>query len=240
MEWREDGVVLSVRRHGETSAIVETFTRSHGRHLGVVRGGTSRKLTPFLQPGAQLDLVWRARLDEHLGTLSVEPLKTRAAAVLGDRLALSALNSIVALAGFCLPERAAYPDLYDQTIELLDDLTDGVGWLPGYLHWECSLLAEMGFGLDLSACAVEGVNEDLAFVSPRTGRAVSRQAAGDWADRLLPLPPVMVGGPASVEGILAGLKTTGFFLSGRLAPSLGNRPLPAARQRFLDVLARQT
>ncbi|WP_424966986.1 DNA repair protein RecO [Dinoroseobacter sp. S375] len=238
IEWREAGVLLSVRPHGETSVIVEAFTEGHGRHLGVVRGGISRKLAPVLQPGAQLDLHWKARLEDHLGSFSVEPVKGRAAAVLGDRLALSAMSAALALAGFSLPERAAYPAFYAQTIALLDAMAAGTGWLPAYLDWEMALLEQMGFGLDLSACAVRGVNEDLAYVSPRTGRAVSRQAAGAWVDRLLPLPDVMLGGPAGLSGVQEGLRTTGHFLTEKLAPALGNRPLPPARARFVDLLAK--
>lgn len=238
IEWREEGILLSVRPHGETSAIVEAFTRDHGRHLGVVRGGVSRKLAPVLQPGAQLDLHWKARLEDHLGAFSVEPIRGRAAAVLGDRLALAALSSVLALARFALPERAAYPAFYGQTEALLDALAEGTGWLPAYLDWEMALLEQMGFGLDLSACAVRGVNEDLAFVSPKTGRAVSREAAGKWIDRLLPLPDVMLGGAAHLDGVRAGLRTTGHFLTHQLAPSLGDRPLPEARARFADLLNR--
>ncbi|WP_424972040.1 DNA repair protein RecO [Dinoroseobacter sp. S76] len=238
IEWREEGVLLSVRPHGETSVIVEAFTEGHGRHLGVVRGGISRKLAPVLQPGAQLDLHWKARLEDHLGAFSVEPIKGRAAAVLGDRLALSAMSAALALAGFALPERAAYPVFYAQTVALLDAMAAGTGWLPAYLDWEMALLEQMGFGLDLSACAVRGVNEDLAYVSPRTGRAVSRQAAGAWVDRLLPLPEVMLGGPAGLVGVQAGLRTTGHFLEEKLAPALGNRPLPPARARFVDLLVK--
>lgn len=239
IEWREQGVLLSVRPHGETSTIAEVFTRDHGRYLGVVRGGISRRLAPVMQPGAQLDLTWKARLEDHLGTFSVDPLKGRAGAVLGDRLALSGLSAALALVSFALPEREAHARFFDQFTALLDAMVDGTGWLPAYLDWEMALLEETGFGLDLSACAVRGVNEDLAFVSPRTGRAVSRQGAGDWQARLLPLPDVMLGGPASLDGIAAGLKTTGYFLEEKLAPALGNRPLPGARARFVDLLARQ-
>jgi DNA repair protein RecO (recombination protein O) len=238
IEWREQGILLSVRPHGETSVIIEAFTEGHGRHLGVVRGGVSRRLTPVLQPGAQLDLTWKARLEDHLGGFTVEPVRGRAAGILGDRLALSALASALALASFALPERAAYPAFYAQTLELLDAMAAATGWLPAYLDWEIALLEQMGFGLDLSACAVRGVNEDLAYISPRTGRAVSRAAAGAWVDRLLPLPEVMLGGPATLPGVRDGLRTTGFFLTEKLAPALGNRPLPAARARFADLLAR--
>jgi DNA repair protein RecO (recombination protein O) len=218
MEWRDQGILLSSRVHGENSSIIEVLTSEHGRHLGVVRGGQSRKVAPILQAGAQIDVTWRARLEDHLGSYSVDLIQARAASVLSDRLALAALNAIVGLAAFSLPERAACGDFYAQTRELLDDLVAGTGWLPGYLFWEVALLDEMGLRLDLSKCAATGSTEDLAFVSPKTGRAVSRAAAGEWADRLLPLPGCLLGAPASLEDVRAGLQTTGFFLEHRLAP----------------------
>ncbi len=240
MEWRDQGALLAVRRHGETSAIIEVFTAEHGRHAGVVRGGTSRKITPVLQPGAQLDVTWRARLDEHIGSYNVEPLKSRAAAVMGDRLALIGLNAVTGLLCFCLPEREPHPQLYERTITLLDLLGTSPVWPLAYLRWELALLDEMGFGLDLSCCAVTGSIDDLAYVSPKSGRAVSVEGAGEWADKLLPLPPSLLGhGRAEPDGISKGLVTTGFFLHNRLAPQLGNRPLPAARQRLIDAIARQ-
>jgi len=240
MEWRDQGVLLAVRRHGETSAIIEVFTPAHGRHVGVVRGGTSRKIAPILQPGAQLDVTWRARLEEHIGSFSVEPVQSRAAAVMGDRLALSGLNSITGLLGYCLPEREAYPSLYAHSIMLLDLLGRSEVWPLAYLRWELALLEDMGFGLDLSACAVTGAGDDLAYVSPRTGRAVSAEAAGEWADRLLPLPPCLLGhGDGDLAGIGDGLVTTGFFLKNRLAVQLSDRPLPAARQRLVDAIVRR-
>ena len=241
MEWRDEGALLSVRRHGETAAIIEVFTALHGRHAGVVRGGTSRKIAPILQPGAQLDLTWRARLDEHIGAFTVEPLRSRAADLMSDRLSLAGLNAVTALLTFAQPEREAHPRLYASTIALLDMIgTTGV-WPLAYLRWEMALLEEMGFALDLSVCAATGAVDDLVFISPRTGRAVSRAGAGDWADRLLPLSPAMTGtGGYAVAEVLIGLGATGHFLAENLAASLGNRPLPEARQRLLDALARQS
>ncbi len=239
MEWRDQGALLAVRKHGETSAIIEVFTSDHGRHLGVVRGGTSRKIAPILQPGAQLDVTWRARLDEHIGSYSVEPVKSRAASVMGDRLALAGLNATTALLSFCLPERETHPRLYVQTITLLDLLGNSDAWPLAYLRWELVLLNGMGFGLDLTQCAVTGTLDDLAYVSPASGRAVSAEGAGEYADRLLPLSPSLLGhGNGEKVGVLEGLQTTGFFLTHRLAPQMGDRPLPEARQRLLDALAR--
>src|SRR6056297_2772942 len=167
MEWRDQGILLSSRRHGETSAIIEVFTPEHGRHAGVVRGGASRKMAPVLQPGAQLDLTWRARLEDHLGAFTVEPVRGRAAGLMGDRAALAGLAAITALAAFALPERQAYPAFYRQTVAVLDLVGQSEAWPFAYLRWEAALLSEMGFGLDLSACAATGATEELAFVSPR-------------------------------------------------------------------------
>jgi DNA repair protein RecO (recombination protein O) len=239
IEWREDGTLLSVRRHGETSAIVEVFTEGHGRSSGVVRGGTSRKLAPHLQPGAQLDVAWSARLDEHIGTFTVEPLKSRAAAIMTDSLALAGLNAMCALLCFTLPEREPHALLYRRSLALFDLLGTNEAWPVVYLRWELALLEEMGFGLDLATCAATGTRDDLAYVSPKTGRAVSAEGAGAWAGRLLPLPSILLGqGQGAMDEILDGLRTTGHFLNHWLAPALGERPLPVARQRLLDALAR--
>lgn len=239
IEWRDQGALLKVRKHGETSAIIEVFTENHGKAAGVVRGGTNRKIAPILQPGAQLDVTWKARLDSHLGSFTVEPVRSRAAQVMQDRLALAGLNAVTGLLSFVLPEREGQSTLYARSIQLLDLLGQTDIWPLAYLQWEVALLEETGFALDLSACAVSGGNDDLFYVSPRTGRAVSRLAAGDWADRLLPLPHVLLGkGDAGAEQIVIALKTTGHFLHNHLAKSLGNRDLPEARARLIDVLKR--
>ena len=239
MEWREEGLLLSTRPHGENAAIIEVLTEARGRHAGIVRGGASRKIKPILQPGAQLDVTWKARLEDHLGAFTVEPIRSRAAASLGDRLSLAGLNAVVSLLLFCLPEREAHGPLYRRTEQLLDLLGQNDVWPLAYLRWEVALLEEMGFGLDLSACAVTGGPEDLAYVSPKTGRAVSRTGAGTWADRLLPLPDVLRGvGDAPDSEVVQALETTGYFLNNHLAPDLGNKPLPDARARFVDAFTR--
>lgn len=239
MEWRDQGILLSTRRHGETSAIIEMFTPEQGRHLGVVRGGTSRKIAPILQPGAQLDVAWRARLEDHIGSFTVEPVRSRAAAAMGDRLTLAGLNAVTALLSFCLPEREPHPPLYARTEALLDLLGQGELWPLAYLKWELALLEEMGYGLDLTVCAVTGATEGLLYVSPKSGRAVSKDGAGEWADRLLPLPDVLRGlGEAPDAEIALGFKTTGHFLNAHLARDLGDKPLPEARARYVDAFSR--
>jgi len=240
MDWRDTGILLTVRRHGESAAIIDVFTETRGRHSGVVPGGAGRRLSPLLQPGAQLDVSWRARLEDHIGTYSVEPQRSRAAAALSGRMALAGLNAVTALLAFCLPEREAHPGLYSRTEPLLDLLGNDDLWPLAYLRWELALLEELGFGLDLTTCAVTGATEGLAYVSPRTGRAVSAQGAGEWADRLLPLPPILRGeGDAPDAEIAEAFRTTGHFLEDRVAPALGNRPLPEARARFVDLFSRR-
>jgi len=239
MEWRDQGILLATRRHGETSAIIEVFTPSQGRHVGVVRGGTSRKIAPILQPGAQLDVAWRARLEDHIGSFTVEPVRSRAATAMGDRLALAGLNAVTALLSFCLPEREAHPALYARTEALLDLLGQADVWPLAYLQWELGLLEEMGYGLDLGSCAVTGATEGLVYVSPKSGRAVSEKGAGDWADKLLPLPDVLRGqGEAPDAEIAQAFKTTGHFLNAHLARNLGDKPLPEARARYVERFSR--
>jgi DNA repair protein RecO (recombination protein O) len=234
MEWRDHGSLLTVQRFGETSAIIDVFTEKHGRHAGIVRGGASRKLRPVLQPGSLLDLTWHARLEEHLGTFRVEPLSSRVALIMSDRVALAALNAICGLLKFSLPEREVHPRLFAATEALLDQLSESSTVARNYLEWELILLSVLGFGLDIETCAVTGSRDDLAYVSPKTGRAVSRDAAGEWAEKLLPYPDLN-----SKIGIWGGLKTTGYFLDTWLARSLGERPIPNARERLLSRLDQQ-
>ena len=239
MEWAAEGLVLAVRAHGESAAIVDIFTEAQGRHAGVVRGGTGRRMAPVLMPGNQVAAVWRARLDEHLGHFTIEPVQARAARLMADRRALAGLSAICALAARALPEREPHPALYAATLTLLDALATVPDWPVLYLRWECGLLADLGFGLDLSACAVTGATEGLAWVSPRTGRAVTAEAARGWEDRLLPLPQVLLHpGPATPADLAAGLRLTGHFLYKGVCADPGARPLPEARARLVDLLSR--
>lgn len=235
MEWTGEGVLLTARPHGESAAIIEVLSPDHGLHKGVVRGGAGRRMAPILQPGAQLHLVWRARLDEHLGAFTVEPVRGRAAAIMVDAERLAALNAIAALTVFALPERDPHPRFYAATIHLLDLLAAGEPWFGAYLAWERLLLEETGYGLDLTCCAVTGAVDGLAYVSPRTGRAVTAKGAGAFADRLLPLPPLLLDEttPETRAAMAQGLRTTGHFLHAVLAPALGARPLPEARARLV-------
>ncbi|MBC6437460.1 MAG: DNA repair protein RecO [Rhodobacteraceae bacterium] len=239
MDWRSEGVLLAVRPHGETAAIIEVFTAGHGRCAGVVRGGASRKMAPILQPGAQLDVRWRARLSEHIGSFTVEPIRCRAAGAMANPVTLAGLAAVCALLSFTLPEHVPHPVLYARSVALLDGL-GATHWARAYLEWELSLLDEMGFALDLTACAVTGARHGLTHVSPKTGRAVSAEGAGTWASRLLPLPQCLVtGGPASAENLAEGFRLTGYFLAHHMARALGNRPIPPARQHLVNRINRR-
>jgi len=239
MDWSDEGIVTAVRRHGESAAILEVFTAAHGRHAGVVRGGAGRRMAPLLQPGNLLGLVWTARLEEHIGSFRVEPLASVAGPVMADRAALAALASMTALIGVALPERAPHPALYGATRDVVLALARAADWPARYARWELALLDELGFGLDLGRCAVTGATEDLAHVSPRSGRAVSRAAGAPWAGRLLALPAFLRPGDAVAQAgdIAAALALTGYFLEARLAPSLARGALPAARARAAALLA---
>lgn len=236
MEWRDEGILLTARRHGEGAAILEAFTAAHGRHAGVAPGGGSRRMAPLLQPGAQLDLEWHARLESHIGRYRVEPIRSRAAALMSDRRALAAMGAVAALLRY-LPEREPHPALYARTLTLMDALGTDPDWPTLYALWELDLLAELGFGLDLSACAATGTREDLVWISPRTGRAVSREAGAPYADRLLPLPGYFLG---RREGAPAdGLRATGHFLRAWVAPAFGAEGPPEARERLAELLTRE-
>ncbi len=239
MEWRDEGIVLTARRHGEGDALLSLLTFAHGRHRGLVRGGAGRRRRPLLQSGNRLACTWRARLPEHLGHWTLEPLRLYAATLLEDAVGLAAVGSACGLLELGLAEREPHPRLYAALLSLLDHLAAAApDRLARYVRFELLLLEELGFGLDLSACAVSGRTDDLAWVSPKTGRAVARTAAGRWAPRLLPLPPFLVAdAPATPADLLAGLRLTGHFLERHvLAPR--ERLQPLARQRLLALLER--
>ena len=237
MEWQAEGTVIARRPHGENAVIIEVITAEYGRHAGLVPGGASRKRAAMLQPGNRLALRWRARTEDQLGHFAAEPVRARVN-LLGDPLALSGLNAVSALLSFALAERDPHPRLALMTEALLDAMDAGADWAVDYLAWEMRLLDEMGFGLDLGQCAVTGETQDLAYVSPRSGRAVSRAGAGEWADRLLPLPALLGGAVGNGDGLAQGLAITGHFLDTRLAAGQIGRPLPEARRRLVRRLLR--
>jgi DNA repair protein RecO (recombination protein O) len=237
MDWNDEGVILSVRPHGETGAVLELFTRGHGRHLGLVHGGRSRRLRPVLQTGNHLDVTWKARLADHLGHFGVELRKGYAAAVMEDASALAALTSMAALARL-LPERDPHPNLYEVTLFVLGFLDEPQVWPALVVRWELALLEELGFGLDLASCAATGTTADLVYVSPKSGRAVSGEAGEPYKDRLLALPAFLRGratGPVTEEDVRAGFALTGHFLDARvLRPR--DFPMPDTRARLLSYL----
>jgi DNA repair protein RecO (recombination protein O) len=240
MQWQDEGVVLAARRHGESSAVVSLFTQAHGRHAGLVRGGAGRRARPVYEPGNRLRVTWRARLADQLGTFSAELQSAIAARLLDDPDRLAALGAACALLEASLPERDPHPLLYSELCELIDVLVEQQSWPERYVRFELALLAELGFGLDLQACAVTGQTTELAYVSPRSGRAVSRQAAGEYADRLLPLPGFLLDRePADPAAIRAGLRLTGAFLRRHLFDA-SERAMPNARERLVRQLARST
>jgi DNA repair protein RecO (recombination protein O) len=244
MEFTDDAIVLSVRAHGETSAILETLTRAHGRHLGLVRGGASRRSKPVLQPGNSIQLHWRARLNEHLGTFTAEPVKARAGDMLESREALTGLNAFTAVASAALPEREVHAPVFEAAALLLDAMqeTDFAHWGALYVRWEAGLLEELGFGLDLSRCASTGATENLVYVSPRTGRAVSAEAGAPYKDRLFALPGFLLGSQNATPDagdVIAGLRLTAHFLAERvLAPN--GKEVSTARLRLEDLASRES
>ncbi len=238
IEWVDHGIVLSVRRHGEYDAIVQVLTEEHGRHAGVVKGGAGRKARGAYQPGNLLQVKWRARLDEHLGTFSGEVEKVYAAEAMLDRRSLTALTALCATAEAVLPEREPHALAYQQACHLLDTLGEP-NWAADYVLWEMHLLNELGFGLDLSSCAATGDLEDLIYVSPKSGRAVSRDAGAPYRAQLLPLPAFLTAAEQrdpDITEIAAGFDLTGFFLERHIyAPH--RQTLPDARQRYRALIA---
>jgi DNA repair protein RecO (recombination protein O) len=229
MEWRDEGIVLSVRKHGETSAIAELLTAAHGRCLGHVRGGRSRRQRPVLQPGNIVQAVWRARLEEHLGHLTIEGLDLKAGAIMEVPFRLAGLATLAALAQL-LPEREPHRRIYDATRIVLDAIENDDIWPALMVRWELGLLEELGFGLDLSKCAATGSIEGLSHVSPKSGRAVSFAAGEPYRDRLLVLPAFLktTGAAAPAADIVDGFRLTGHFLARDV---FGPRGIAAPEQR---------
>lgn len=239
MNWTDEAILLSAQAFGEGAALVQVFAREHGRAAGIVHG--RRRQMAVLQPGTRVRVTWRARLDEQLGTFTVEPLNGLPAGVLASGGALLALQSLAALVLTTLPARDAHPGLYEGLSLLLAHLGEETVWPALLVRWEVGLLAELGFGLELNVCALTGSYEDLAYVSPKTGRAASRAAAAPYAGRLLPLPRFLTEGQGLAapdwQAVLDGLDLTGHFLAARVFAA-HHAGLPEARRRLRDHVAR--
>jgi DNA repair protein RecO (recombination protein O) len=239
MEWTDEGIILGTRRHGETSLIVELMTPDHGRHLGLVRGGRSRKLQPLLQPGNSVRATWRARLDEHLGNYALEATALRAATLIENAAGLYAVQALAALLRL-LPERDPHPQLYEGLAASLDWLADPLVAGALLIRFEVQMLNELGFGLDLERCAANGTNDDLAFVSPKTGRAVSRAAGEPYKGKLLALPAFLTRAGAlspNASELGQGFDLTGYFLARHVFEPRGIAP-PEARASLIALVRR--
>ena len=236
MDWQSEGYIVSTRKHGESSAIIDVLTPDYGRHAGLVRGGSSRRLRPIIEIGNKVQVQWRARLSEHLGNFVVEPIELHAATLMHDRTSLVGLNAVCAMAKTVLPERQAFPQVYAAFDVLMQNFQDVDIWPALYVRWEMGVLAALGYGLDLSTCAATGGNDNLTHVSPRTGRAVCASAAEPYLDKLLPLPPFMRGERTlSSEDIVDGLRLTGYFLETRVQWGI-NQTLPEARAVMVEYI----
>jgi DNA repair protein RecO (recombination protein O) len=238
MQWTADGIVLGVKRHGESSGILELMTREHGRHLGLVRGAFGVRLKPVLQPGNSVSAIWRARLDEHLGNYAVEALRLRASNFFASPHAIYGIGHLAALMRL-LPERDPHGALYDALDSMLDRLDDAGVAASMVARFELRLLAELGFGLDLDQCAATGASDDLIYVSPRSARAVSRAAGEPWAHKMLRMPTFLREPDASPTGhdLADGFALTGFFLARHVLEPRG-LTLAAERAHFIAALAR--
>jgi len=238
MEWEAPAVVLAARPHSEGDALVTVLTEGQGKHNGLARGGSSRAQASTWQPGNLVQARWVARLQEQLGSLTAELVHPGAAMSMDDPLALAILSAACAVAEGALPEREPHPRVFGGLVQLIAGLSRGADALTDLVRWEAGLLADLGYGMDLSACAVSGEVAGLSWVSPRTGRAVSDDAAGEWRARLLRLPGFLVGAnSAGPEDWRDGLKLTGYFLE-RDAFGHQHRPVPPARHMLYDrVLA---
>ncbi len=241
MDWHDDAIVLSARPHGETSLILQLLTLAHGRHAGLVRGARRARGRGVYETGNRVAAHWQARLADHLGLLRCELVRGYAADLIDDPARLACLASAAALAETALPEREAVPAAFAGLAGLLDSLAAAGGWAVAYVSWELALLAELGFGLDLSRCAATGATGDLAYVSPKSAQAVSRDAGEPYRDKLLKLPSFQLGAgpPTEVAEIRDGLALTGYFLERHVFQPFG-RALPAARARFVDRMGQGT
>jgi len=236
IEWQAEGIILSSRIHGESDSVVSIFTRSRGRHLGLVKGGASRKRRGSLQPGTLVGVRWRARLEEHLGNYACETIHTYAVEAMTDSRRLICLSTICAMADRILPEREPHERLYQSTLDLLNIVAKSESG-AAYVKWELLLLAEMGFGLELRSCAATGQPTDLTYVSPKSGQAVSKEAGAPYHNKLLALPKFLLDeaalGPLNAD-VLDGFNLTGYFLDMHLFRP-HERLIPPVRSRFMEL-----
>lgn len=237
MDFTDTAFVLSARRHGESDVILACLTREHGRHLGLVRGGAARKQRAIFETGNALEITWRARLSEQLGYFQAELVEAHIAHLMDDADRLAALSAAAGVIDATLPERESHQDVYEDFAVLVAGLVAEVpDWGGLYLRWELKLLADLGFGLDLSRCAVTGASDGLIFVSPKTGRAVSKEGAGRYAERLLPLPAFLIreGAVCDATALVQGLRLTGHFLHAHLLPVASAEKRLSARDRLVE------
>lgn len=240
MQWNDQAIILGVRRHGETSVIVEVMTRMRGRHLGLARNGRSRSMQPVLQPGNLVDVTWRARLDEHLGQFQIEPVNFRAAMLMESAAAVYGVQALASLLRL-LPERDPHPHLFEALNVIVDHLNEPAAAGELYVRFELAVLDDLGFGLDLSECAATGTRDELVYVSPKSGRAVSRLAGQAWADKMLPLPEFLKEGTrlaANRQTLAEAFRLSAFFLHRHVYEPRGMEP-GTAREGFVQAVLRQ-
>jgi DNA repair protein RecO (recombination protein O) len=239
MEWNDEGIVISARRHGESSTLVSLLTRNQGRHAGLMRGGSKAATRGVLQIGNRVKARWRARLAEHLGTIACELSEAVAAPLIHDPDRLACLVAACSITETALPEREPYPRAFERLLALLCVLTKDGEWLSAYVKWELGLLSDLGFGLDLDHCVVTGRKDQLAFVSPKSGCAVSKSAGEPFRGRLLALPAFLLESDRAGDVIdaIQGLALTGFFLERYVYHAHGQN-VPKARVRFIGRLQR--
>lgn len=232
--WEDQGIVLSVRQHGESGGVVSLLTENHGRHAGYLRGVHSSKMRGIIETGNLVEARWNARTSDSLGAFNIEPMKSYSASIMSHALRLGALQSACALCDQALPEREGHAGLFHGFVALLDTLESDI-WDAAYIMWEIALLRELGFSLDLTKCAGGGDDNALAYVSPKTGRAVSYEAGGPYKDKLLELPAFLKpnGGPAEIDDIVIGLKLTGYFME-HWVFTHHTKGVPEERLRFFE------
>ena len=244
LHFTDEALILTVDKFGDSDAIVHLFTPEHGLCRGVVKRGLTSKNRADVQPATLVEATWKARMPEHLGTITLEAKHSFAARVMSNPLKLLAVGSVMGMVAASLAERDAHPELYAQLVNFLQHVaagTEPLVWLAEYVRLELALLELAGFGLDLSSCAATGGTDDLAYVSPKSGRAVGRVSGAPYHDRMLTLPDFVKDSehvPESFAQVHAGVALTGHFLESRLLPALHRKP-PALRAHFVGLLARQ-